>query len=202
MKTPFEISELTLNALRPLLFLFVLAAIVAIAVVALPTSPTGAQEPTPTAEPTPSAPVTGISARTSPGGRTRVEWDTSALCQYLRVGYVNLSQFLATAKDDATWGDAIQWRTFSYDCVVGWMSVSGDLTPGDHYAFTVTAAADSTSEQYWPDPNWIVHRVHGGDIATPNATPAPAPTIEPTPTPTGPVDYCDTPFAPLLPQCQ
>ena len=59
---------------------------------------------------------------------------------------MNLSQFLATAKDDATWGDAIQWRTFSHDCIMGWMSVSGELTPGDLYAFTVTAPSDSTQE--------------------------------------------------------
>ena len=209
MKTPIGIFKPTWTALRPLLSLFVLSAIVAVAVVALPTSPTGAQEPTPTAEPVRSAPVIGISVRSSrglmtdgtQGLRTVVAWEKSNPGEYHRVGYANLSQFLATAKDNATWSDAVQWRSMEPGRRVRWVMFGGRLTPGDLYAFTVTAASDSTSEQHWPDPNWVVYRVHGGDITTPDAIPEPTPAVEPTPTPTGPSDYCDTPFAPLLPQC-
>ena len=226
MKTPLTISKLTLTALRPLLLPSVLAAIVAVAVVSLPTPPTGAQDPAPTQDPiptqdpVPAAPVTGISVRDSrglmmdgsQGVRTMVQWERSNPGQYIRIGYVNLTAFLETARDDSTWPDVVQWRSIGSDRAVRWVMFNGQLTPGDLYAFTVTAATDATSEPHWPNPNWITYRVNGKDATNPPetptpspgepATPTPAPTTAPTPTTAPPDDVCESPFAPIIAECQ
>ena len=223
MKTSFKISASTLNALRPLLFLFVLAAIVAVPVLALPTSPAGAQEPTPAAEPTPTLrPASGIEMYESDWKgepSVIVNWDHSDAPGYAWVAYVNLTEWLHTATYQFDWANAIQWtqarqvKTQPGRCSFIWCQKDGirvpGLTPGDTYIFTVVKSADGRSDYIWPDPVWQPFT-----LSDPAASPTPAPTtaptpnatltpaVEPTPTPTGPVDYCDTPFAPLLPQCQ
>ena len=213
MKTPFGIFKPTLTALRPLLSLFVLSAIVAVAV-ALPTSPTDAQEPTPTAEPTPTLrPAGGIVVyeRDWHGEPSViVYWDLSVTPGYAWVAYVNLTEWLNTATYQSAWGNAIQWtqgrpvgtppsRCSFIWCLKDSMRVPG-LTSGDTYIFTVVKSAYGQSDHIWPDPVWLPFT-----LSDPEAPPTPAPTAtptpEPAPPPTGP-DHCDTPFAPLLPQCR
>ena len=219
MKTPSTISALTLKAPRALLFRWVQAAIVAAGVIALSISPAGAQEPTPPAEPTPTLrPAGGIVMYEddwSGGPSVLVYWDRSVAPGYAWVAYVNLTEWLNTATNQSDWANAIQWTESRPvgappgRCYFIWCRKDGQrapgLTPGDTYIFTVVKSADGQSDYSWPDPVWQPFTLSDPEAspapsAAPTPTPTPMPT--PTPTPTGSVDYCDTPFAPLLPQCQ
>ena len=168
-------------------------------------------------------PVYDVAVRSSDGG-VLVSWQTADESPYMRVGRVNLTEFLSDAGAGGNWGDAIAWQDLGVASDHALTFADGFLTTGDLYAFAVTAAAGADAEQHWPDPNWIAYRVRGGDTATSIATPTraltptaapttvptptpavgltPTPTVAPPPTPAGPDSYCDTPIAFLLPQCQ